>query len=115
MSAPQSRGFLRRLPSARPRLVPRARLQVDKVSGKPVLLYPEGVVVLNETGEVILRLCDGTRLFPEIIDQLSRSYRATVDVLTDDVSAYLFGLHQRSLIELSEPDEELIKQNARRK
>ena len=31
----------------RPKLSSRARLQTDKVTGKPVLLYPEGVLMLN--------------------------------------------------------------------
>ena len=35
----------------------RARVQTDPVSGKPVLLYPEGVLMLTPTGHaIVLRL-----------------------------------------------------------
>src|SRR5690242_14185302 len=60
----------------RPALAAKARIQLDRVTQKPVLLYPEGVVVLNETGAAILQLCDGQRNFAEIIAELARTYDA---------------------------------------
>ena len=98
--------FLQRLHNARPRLVSKARLQVDKTSGEPVLLYPEGVVLLNATGEAILQLCDGTRSFLAILERLSETYSATTEQLEGDLSDYLFTLHQQSLIELLDEDSE---------
>ena len=38
-----------------------ARLDFDPVRQRPVLLYPEGAVLLNDTGAAILELCDGAR------------------------------------------------------
>jgi pyrroloquinoline quinone biosynthesis protein D len=84
----------------RPALAAKARIQVDRVTHKPVLLYPEGVVVLNETGAAILQLCDGQRNLAEIIAELARAYGTEAAALRDDVTAYLQGLYRHSLIEL---------------
>lgn len=96
--------FLQRLQSAKPRLVSKARLQVDKVSGEPILLYPEGVVLLNATGEAIIQLCDGTRTFPEILNRLALIYNTPADKLENDLSDYIFKLYEQSLVELFEED-----------
>jgi pyrroloquinoline quinone biosynthesis protein D len=101
--------FLAQLRGSRPRLSTKARLQVDKVSGAPVLLYPEGVVLLNTTGEAILRLCDGTRLFAEVLAALAIAYSTPAGELENDVSTYLFKLHQQSLLELLQREEECIE------
>ncbi len=95
-----SQGFLQRLPYSYPRLLASARLQADRVSGRPMLLYPEGVVVLNATAEAVLRLCDGTRSFGEILEQLAEQYQVSRDTLEIDVSVYLFGLYQQNLLHL---------------
>ena len=100
--------FLQRLQSAKPLLAPKARLQIDKVSGEPVLLYPEGVVLLNATGEAIIQLCDGTRSFPEILARLSVTYSTPAEQLEDDLSEYILKLHEQSLVELLEDESETI-------
>jgi pyrroloquinoline quinone biosynthesis protein D len=43
-----------------------------------ILLYPEGVVKLNETGAEILKYCDGSRTAEKIITELNELY--TTDV-----------------------------------
>ena len=97
-----SQTFARQLRSARPRRCAKARLQVDRASGKPVLLYLEGVVLLNATGAEIVRLCDGGRTFTEILAQLAAKYHAPAERLEHDVSTCLFKLYQQSLLELPE-------------
>ncbi len=99
--------FLQRLQSAKPRLAPKARLQIDKVSGEPVLLYPEGVVLLNTTGEAIIQLCDGTRAFSEILACLSVTYHTPAEQLEDDLSEYILKLHEQNLVELLEDEPEI--------
>jgi pyrroloquinoline quinone biosynthesis protein D len=84
----------------RPVLAAKVRIQRDKVTDKPILLYPEGVVVLNETGKIILQLCDGQRTMTDLLVELAVVYETEPEALQDDVSAYLLGLHQHSLIEL---------------
>jgi pyrroloquinoline quinone biosynthesis protein D len=96
--------FLQRLQSAKPKLASKARLQVDKISGEPVLLYPEGVVLLNATGEAIIHLCDGTRSFPEILNRLALTYNTPADELENDLSDYILKLHEQNLVELFEED-----------
>lgn len=101
-----SQAFFQRLQTARPRLVARARVQTDRVSGEPVLLYPEGVVLLNATGVAIITLCDGTRSFPEILSRLAADYNAPVSALEADVGDYIWKLYQQSLMELLEDQEQ---------
>lgn len=43
-----------------------------------ILLYPEGVVKLNETGAAIIKHCDGTLTTEQIIATLSELYSADV-------------------------------------
>lgn len=72
-----------------------ARLQFDPVRNHSVLQYPEGVVLLNDTGAAILELCDGRRSIAEIAAELGARYQCDV---TADVIEYLSGLADRSLI-----------------
>jgi len=97
--------FLQRLQSAYPRLAAKTRLQTDKVSGEPVLLYPEGVVLLNGPSAAITQLCDGTHSFTEILEQLAKDYHITPGEISEDVCAYIHNLHQQSLLEFVEKQE----------
>jgi pyrroloquinoline quinone biosynthesis protein D len=63
-----------------------------------VLLHPEGVVLLNDTGGAILDLCDGRRSVADIAALLQERYRCDV---TDDVIEYLSGLVERELIRVA--------------
>ena len=72
-----------------------ARLDFDPVRLQRVLLYPEGVVLLNETGAAILDLCDGCRSVEAIAAALEDRYHR--DVLAD-VLEYLSQLAERELI-----------------
>lgn len=56
------------------RLIPTARIVTDKVTGKPVLLYPEGVLWLNETGSKILSLCHRATPVSSIVETLAEEY-----------------------------------------
>jgi pyrroloquinoline quinone biosynthesis protein D len=85
---------------ARPRLVRGVRLQIDHTSGKAVLLYPEGVLELNETAQQILIYCDG-RTVGEIVGALAEQYDIDVATPAADVREILADLHQRKLIELA--------------
>jgi pyrroloquinoline quinone biosynthesis protein D len=85
----------------RPRLVAKARMQIDKVSGEPVLLYPEGLLLLNTTGAAIIPLCDGKHTFLEIVMELAAHYNVSPEVLRSDVSEYLVRLHKRALMDFN--------------
>ena len=85
---------------AQPRLAKGVRLQSDPATGKSVLLFPEGVVELNETAHEILARCDG-RTVSKIVQALAEEYDADLDALATDVRETLADLQQRRLIELT--------------
>jgi pyrroloquinoline quinone biosynthesis protein D len=86
--------------AAQPRLAKGVRLQSDSATGKTVLLFPEGVVELNETAHEILTRCDG-RTVSEIMQALAEEYDADLAALATDVRETLADLQQRRLIELT--------------
>jgi pyrroloquinoline quinone biosynthesis protein D len=78
-----------------PRLWRLARLEYDTVRQRHVLLYPEGAVLLNDTGAAILELCNGTRTVDQIVAILSERYHADVSA---DVNEYLSQMADRELV-----------------
>jgi pyrroloquinoline quinone biosynthesis protein D len=82
-------------PDTVPRLWRLARLEYDPVRQKHVLLYPEGAVLLNDTGAAILELCNGTRTVDEIVTILTKRYHADVSA---DVNEYLSQMADRELV-----------------
>jgi pyrroloquinoline quinone biosynthesis protein D len=78
-----------------PKLWRLARLDYDQVRQRPVLLYPEGAVLLNDTGAAILELCDGSRTVSEIVTILTARYHADVSA---DVTEYLDRMADRELV-----------------
>ncbi len=83
-------------PDAVPRIWRLARLDYDPARQRPVLLYPEGAVLLNDTGQAILELVDGRRTLAQIAAELSARYQTDV---TADVTEYLSRLADRELIQ----------------
>jgi coenzyme PQQ biosynthesis protein PqqD len=83
---------------ARPSLAKGVRLEIDSTTHKSVLLYPEGIVELNETAREILSRCDG-RTLSEIISELAEEYEADPNALAADVRDTLSDLQRRKLIE----------------
>src|SRR4029079_8152399 len=80
---------------SRPKLWRLARLEFDSVRQRHVLLYPEGGVLLNDTGAAILELCNGTHSVGDIVAILNERYHADVEA---DVTEYLDIMAQRELI-----------------
>ena len=72
-----------------------ARLDFDRVRQQCVLLYPEGAVLLNDTGAAILELCDGQRSIAAIAKILGERYHCDVE---GDVTDYLSQLEDRELV-----------------
>ena len=86
--------------SAQPTLGRGVRLQTDPKTGNSVLLFPEGVLELNETAQEILTRCDG-RTVSEIIQALAEEYDVDPETLAADVRETLADLQRRKLIELT--------------
>ncbi|HEY3011476.1 MAG TPA: pyrroloquinoline quinone biosynthesis peptide chaperone PqqD [Gemmatimonadales bacterium] len=78
-----------------PRLWRLARLEYDPVRQRHVLLYPEGAVLLNDTGAAILELCNGTRTVDQIVTILTERYHADVRA---DVTEYLDHMAEKELV-----------------
>jgi pyrroloquinoline quinone biosynthesis protein D len=89
-------------PELIPRLAPRTRLQVDQVTGDPVLLYPEGVLVLNETARDIIEKCDGERSVSVVVRLLAEEYDAAEAELMPDVLECLQQLAGKNLLQLQQ-------------
>jgi len=87
-------------PAARPRISARVRVQTDKVTGKPVLLFPEGVLILNPTGHAIVSLCTGASTFDEIVADLAKHYKIPTNQILPEITDYLNKLRARNLLEL---------------
>jgi pyrroloquinoline quinone biosynthesis protein D len=82
-------------PDSVPKLWRMTRLHFDPVRQRPVLLYPEGAVLLNDTGAAILELCNGNHTVEQIVDILTERYHADV---SSDVTEYLSLMAERELI-----------------
>jgi len=87
-------------PHHRPSLAPRVRLQIDTVRQEPVLLYPEGLLVLSPTAHEIVRRCDGHTSIESIVRSLGDEFDATEEILRQDVLETLADLQQRNFIVL---------------
>ena len=75
-------------------------MQTDPATGNSVLLFPEGVLELNETAQDILTRCDG-RTVTETIQALAEEYEVDSKMLAADVCETLTDLQRRKLIELT--------------
>ena len=79
----------------RPALVPQARYRWDKIREQHQVVYPEGVLVLNETGASIVRLCDG-RTTAQLVATLQAEFPdAQIEA---DVAAFLARLSKKGLL-----------------
>jgi pyrroloquinoline quinone biosynthesis protein D len=85
-------------PASRPRLAPHVRLKFDPARQQHVLLTPETVIMLNDTGAAILELCDGQRTVAEILAALRDRYDRVAD---NEVRLFLADLLARRRMEVS--------------
>ena len=82
--------------TAKPRPAAKVRLKWDEVRQKPLLLFPEGVLVLNPTANEVVTLCDGQRTVAEIVKILSEKF--SNDALDGDVKELLSRLAGKGLL-----------------
>ncbi len=66
---------------------PMHRLQWEEAQQKDVILYPEGMVELNQSSAEILKLCDGSRTLDKIVTDLEEKFQATG--LKNDITQFL--------------------------
>lgn len=63
------------------------RLQFEQAQDAWVLLYPEGMVKLNQSAGEILQRCDGERNVSQVVQSLEQAFDETG--LIDDVKAFM--------------------------
>jgi coenzyme PQQ biosynthesis protein PqqD len=79
----------------RPMLSRRARYRWDALRQQHQIVFPEGVLVLNEPGAAIIRHCDG-RPIGELIAALEGEFENAP--LETDVPAFLARLFEKGLV-----------------
>ncbi len=79
----------------RPVLAPHARYRWDKVRSEHQLVFPEGMIVLNEPGKAIVELCDG-RSLREMVAALKEKFPGAEP--EDDVREFIGQLAERGLV-----------------
>lgn len=80
-----------------PRLRPGFRFQWEPAQGTHVLLYPEGMVRLNESAGAILREVDGQRSVKVIVTALEQQF-PDAGPLAGDVAEFLHHAEQQHWI-----------------
>lgn len=80
------------------RISPMYRLQWEEAQQKYVILYPEGMVELNQSSAEILKLCDGSRSLPQIVSELEAKFATSG--LTNDITNFLNVALQNAWIQL---------------
>jgi pyrroloquinoline quinone biosynthesis protein D len=76
------------------------RLQWEPVQNSHVLLYPEGMVQLNESAAAVLQMVDGSRPVASIIEALQAKFPNTPG-LDEDVMAFIEVAHAQHWIKLN--------------
>jgi pyrroloquinoline quinone biosynthesis protein E len=76
-------------PSDRPQLHHGVRISNDPLSGRSILLFPEGILFLNETAAAVIRCCDSSRTVAEAVHAIGELYD---DVAVEDVMSLLGDL-----------------------
>jgi pyrroloquinoline quinone biosynthesis protein D len=84
--------------ASRVRLAAKARLQRDRVSGKPFLLYPERGLELSDSAARIVALCGGERTVAEIVDELAAATGEPRERIEGEVLTFLRALDDRGLL-----------------
>lgn len=85
---------------ARPRINRLFRFQWEPAQQAHVLLYPEGMVKLNQSAGEILKRCDGSTSVAEIVADLEAAFKASN--LAADVDAFLIMADAQNWITWSE-------------
>jgi len=85
------------LDSSQPRLA--AGCRWGKQGEDPVVLFPEGIIRLQGTGQSVLELCDGERTLLQIVETLSKRYSTDTAKIRQDVAGFLEALRQNRVVD----------------
>ena len=76
------------------------RLRFDEVREAWVVLAPERLFVLDGPAVEVLKLVDGVRDVPAIVDELAGRFDAPRDTIAGDVASMLLDLSDKGAIRL---------------
>ena len=79
----------------RPALRRGVRLSADPLTEDAVLLFPEGILQLNETAARVVACCDGVQTLQQITRTLSDEY---LDLVPEEVAAVIDELVREYLM-----------------
>ena len=77
---------------------PGLRLQFEKAQDTWVLLYPEGMVKLNQSASEIMQRCDGKRKLSDVVELLEKDFEQTG--LEPDVLSFVQHALEQKWVEL---------------
>ena len=84
--------------TSRPCLAPGCRWSAH--GEQQVVLFPEGMIRVQGTGQSILELCDGQRTVQEIVAALVERYNSADPAkITEDVSNFLEALQRKRIVD----------------
>ena len=87
-------------PGSVPSINPLFRLQFEKAQDAWVLLYPEGMVKLNQSAAEIMQRCDGKTSISGIAESLGQAFETEVPV--SDVTGFVDVAIQQSWLKIRE-------------
>ena len=83
---------------SRPRLAAGCRWAGD--GENRMVVFPEGVLRLQDTARAVLERCDGNRTFEQIMQELEATYNASDPIkIRQDAVAFLERLQQKRLVD----------------
>ena len=75
------------------------RLQWEPRQSAWVLLYPEGMVVLNESAQAVLELCQDPIAIPNLVAHLEHQFPG--EPIRDDILEFLRDAYERQWLTVS--------------
>lgn len=88
-------------PTTIPFINPLFRLQFEKAQDAWVLLYPEGMVKLNQSAAEIMQRCDGLTSISGIAESLGQAFETEVPI--SDVAGFVDVAKQQNWLKVKEP------------
>ena len=85
-------------PGSRVHLAAKVRLQRDRLTDRPFLLYPERGLELSDSAARIVALCDDDRTVAAIVDELCAASGEPRERIESEVLSFLRALDDRGLL-----------------
>jgi pyrroloquinoline quinone biosynthesis protein D len=83
----------------RPKLPRGVRLRYDEVRSTWMMLAPERAFRIDETAAEILKLCDGSRDFAQIVGAIAEKYAEDPNTIAADIAEMLKDLVAKRVLE----------------